>query len=638
MNKKERGSPVLLLFLLTLLTMWLITARLALAQATPPELPLAGEEQIVFQKNSPQPWSVSTTGQSGGNAKITPQDALLQLTFSKPDSGAGVHIRPRLKAKPFLTDTNLCVEVIFQSDTPDLPQNLQAVLRIDNKKPIASQWRAVSDAVTQQDGLKKIRFIFSASADIEDSDKIIGALIVSREQGQMTVHQIALQQLRHIAVHIANDYRTYMNKLDIQGQTLTPDGDVLIRLADAAGKKYDKRVKAENGRFALTWENPPLTQGKENVLSARLGNGKEIMDNSVPKMIFGYAANTDHVWLRAKGKDIVTSPQSKGGEQQFIAVGVGYAKDVIIPAQDEDVAAFCKSQGLNTIRLAFYTRFFNNRSQEPIDINHHIRTFIDPVVQAAKRHGLYVILDDHGYFSGKIDEAKARQQQSGNRWSEEGVSEWARRWGVIADYYKNEPYVLGYELCNEPHDIEAATVRDWYSRALKEIRKVDTRHIVMVGTNDWSHARALEKTWGEVATSFDAPHNNVVYAFHDYPEDNHPWIVQKHITKFRDKYNVPVMCTEFGATWWNKDETVCREFQAGMLGLFAKENVSWMIWALGGLKNNPRNATPLPDKIRKEKNIPRLPKSEYDSCAYSDIWVPIARIMGSEFPQPKTEK
>lgn len=39
-----------------------------------------------------------------------------------------------------------------------------------------------------------------------------------------------------------------------------------------------------------------------------------------------------------------------------------------------------------------------------------MKDFIDPVVQAAKRHEMYVILDDHGYFSEKIDEAKPQQK------------------------------------------------------------------------------------------------------------------------------------------------------------------------------------------------------------------------------------
>lgn len=608
------------------------------AQTPPLEAFPASDDRVLFAAGNPELWSIRQFAQKGGEVKLTPESAL-QVKLTKPESGAGVLVRNRFDATPYLSDAHACVEVIFQQPTLSESQQLQVQFRTQNrrapedKKNFSSSWRSAKESVNRSDGSRCLRFSIENVTGFTSDDEVLSVAVVGREPGELTISRIAIQRLRNVAFQIVNPYETYMNRLEIQGQTLDPKATVTLKLTDGSGSPQVQQAKAVGGKFSLTWTNPPLTAGRNNTLVAKVGPGD--MDATLPLAVFGYRTNNDYVWLRVKGKQIVTSPLSAGGEQPFIPVGVGYARDVIIPAQDEQVMAFCKAQHLNTIRLPFYTRFFNNAQEKPIDLDYHIKTFIDPVIQAAKRHGLYVILDDHGYFSGKIDEAKARQQQAGSRWDEAGVNEWVARWARVADYYKNEPYVLGYELCNEPHDIGPEIVRDWYGRALKAIRKVDTRHIVLAGTCDWSHSRALEKTWGGVASSFDAPYNNMVFAFHDYPEDNHPWIVQKHITQFRDTYNVPVLCTEFGATWWDKDETVCREFQAGMLALFARENVGWMIWALSGTNNNPRNATPLPDKVRKEKNIPRLPKSEYDSCAYSDIWRPVAHIMSSPFPEPQ---
>ena len=334
----------------------------------------------------------------------------------------------------------------------------------------------------------------------------------------------------------------------------------------------------------------------------------------------------EHVWLRARGSHIVTSPLALGGEQPFIACGIGYCRDVIIRAQDDDVMKFCKSHSLNTVRLSFYTRFFNNKKDKPVDIDDHIRNFIAPVVAAARRHKVYVILDDHGYLSAEIDEATAREKQKSRGWNENDIAEWIAAWVKVAEFFKNEPYILGYELVNEPHDIPAADAREKLTRCLKEVRKVDQRHLVLLANNDWSHARAMEKTWGEVAATVDAPHNNVMFTFHDYPEDNHPWIVQKHVKAFREAHNVPVICTEFGATHWNKSETVCRQFQAGMLALCAKNDIGWMIWALKTVVDNPRNPFNEVDKVGMG------PPKSYDSCSYSDLWAPVARIMSSPFP------
>lgn len=348
-------------------------------------------------------------------------------------------------------------------------------------------------------------------------------------------------------------------------------------------------------------------------------------DNTAPASA-PTSTNNEHLWLRAKGKQIVTSPLCVGDEKPFIMAGTGYCRDVIIRAQDDAVAEFCKKHSLNTIRLAFYTNNFNNEPAKPINIGEHIANFVEPVVAAVRKHNLYVVLDAHEYMSSKVNEATARQKQKTTQWDAGHVEKWINAWIAIAEKYKNEPRVLGYELLNEPHDIPVETVRENYLRCLREIRKIDTRHIIILGNADWSHARALEKTWGNAAAMLDAPHNNVVFAFHDYPEDNDPRVVQKHTIQFRDTHNVPVICTEFGATHWNKSETVCRKFLAGMHTLFAKENIGWLVWALKTLEDNPRGAVNEVDKTG--LGPPRV----YDSCAYSDLWFPAAQIHASPMP------
>lgn len=341
-------------------------------------------------------------------------------------------------------------------------------------------------------------------------------------------------------------------------------------------------------------------------------------------------------WISVSAGRIVANVAGEPESRPFIPVGIGYCRDVIIKAQDEQVMEYCTAHHLNTVRLAFYTRFFNNNPAKPIDIDAHLASHCDPVIQAARTRGLHVILDDHAYMSSPIDEEKARQEQKSRSWDEAGVQEWIDRWVKVAERYKDDPTVLGYELCNEPHDIAPDLVRAWYTRCLRAIRQVDRRHIVIVGTAVWSHARALESTWGDAAETLDAPYNQVVFAFHDYPRDNEPWIVQQHITAFRDRHHVPVLCTEFGATWWNNDETTCRTFQAGMLAVFAKEDVGWMVWALKNLADNPRDPHPLP----RVEGAPPPPKGKiYDSCAYSDLWAPVARIMATKLPgqQPASQ-
>ena len=341
-------------------------------------------------------------------------------------------------------------------------------------------------------------------------------------------------------------------------------------------------------------------------------------------------APDEHLWLRVKGRHIVTSPLAEGGERPFIAAGVGYGKDVILHGYDDEVASFCAAMGLNTIRLAFYNQYFNNRAAEPLAFE-DVVAFTQPVVDAARRHGLYVILDDHAYFKDEIDEATARGEQKGAGWTTARFEEWVRCWGRVAEHYKNEPRVLGYELCNEPV-CEPAVARKWYRRAIEEIRRHDTRHIILVGTHHWSHARALEATWHDLADKLDAPYDNVVFAFHDYPLDNAPPDVARHLAAFQARYNVPVMCTEFGGG--GTPERIHREAQAGMLALFSREGIGWMLWTL---EDRHGAGQPFPTRAEKKDRewvLKDDPRPRY-WIPYPEIWGPVAKIVASPIPGPK---
>jgi aryl-phospho-beta-D-glucosidase BglC (GH1 family) len=619
---------------------WIIAILLAVSSVSfgQTNLPVA-EQKVLFTSGSPHPWAIRSGGFSGGQSQVTQPQANLLITATKPNSGGGLNYstHQRFDPLPYLNDATMRIELAFRITSETSPKRLSMVLRTATKKQIQSKQVKLDEAQSNKEGWQVLRFAFADFDQITAEDLISGVMVTADTPCQITIESIILKQYRNVSLSVTNDPLTNMKSLKIQGQTRDPQAKVFIKLFNADGKFHLRTVESQQGTYSMTWDNPPLSEQQHNKLTAKIGNGEDPMDHAIDADVFGYQTDTQHIWLKVKGSHIVTSEKSREGEKPFIATGVGYARNVIMAAQDEEVASFCKSMHLNTIRLPFYLRFFNNRETEPIDLEYHLRTFVDPVIQAAKRHGLYVILDSHGYFSGQVDEARARQTQKNvNRWNEEGVSEWVNRWQQVAAYYKDEPYVLGYELCNEPHDIEPQTVRDWYGRARAAIRQVDPRHIIIVGNCDWSHSRSLEKTWGGFTESFDAPYNNTVYAFHDYPTDNHPWIVQEHITAFRDKHNVPVMCTEFGASWWDHDETTCREFESGMLGLFAKENVGWMVWALKTVINNPRHPHPLPKKIADQLPKDQQPR-QFDSCAYSDIWGPIARIMGSPMPEPAME-
>jgi hypothetical protein len=579
----------------------------------------------------------------GAEAKQDADTRELSVSFTKPEAGVGFRClreSKRLDPLPYLNDPAVCLEITFRGGGAQAaPTSFYATLEafdIYNKqgksKKVSTQTVATDSATNLPDGWKMIRLPIAVSGEknITGDDTIENVQLLGGSPGAFELRKIALARLRNVSIEVKNPGAP---NLEIEGRTADPSAQVTVKLVNASGKADVKMVRAVSGKYQFTWSNPPLTPGKVNFLKASVSGGKNPMDEAVPVDVFGFSRDNSHVWLKVKGREIVTAPNSKGGERPFYSVGVGYARNVIVRGYDEEVATYCKSMGLNTLRLAFYTMYFNNNPAEPLNFE-DITAFVNPVVEAAKRHGLYVILDDHAYFKNEIDEATARQEQKSDGWTEERFQNWVKRWVQVAAYYKDEPYVLGYELCNEPV-CSPEMAQKWYRRCIEAIRKVDARHIVIVGSNSWSHSRTLERTWAGIGDKVDAPYNNVVFSFHDYPQDDNPWVVQSTLRNFQAKYNVPVMCTEFGGG--GKPEAIHREFQAGMLSLFAFDKIHWMIWSLNYDRTRAVSYPSVAVKVEGEKSPEKIWKIQNTNPGYwipfVDLWAPTARIMGSPFPE-----
>ncbi|OGS23396.1 MAG: hypothetical protein A2297_05085 [Elusimicrobia bacterium RIFOXYB2_FULL_48_7] len=242
----------------------------------------------------------------------------------------------------------------------------------------------------------------------------------------------------------------------------------------------------------------------------------------------------------------------------------------------EDVLLWCKKLKVNTIRIT-------TREEAYIDdVDAYMAKYVDPIISACKLYGIYAFIDAHNYFHEFLpsDDWLPR----GPVWKKERVQKWADNWKKIADRYKDEPWVLGYELMNEPYDMDWNVTRDYYMQAIRAIREVDKKHIMLLGTCHFTHASVMEKTWGKVKFRPDEPYNQAVFAFHEYARADDPSDVAPVIDGILKKYNVPVYCTEFGAA-----ETVSgltledkRRFEQDMFAMFKTRQIGWTIWNMIG--------------------------------------------------------
>ncbi|MBC7451524.1 MAG: cellulase family glycosylhydrolase [Cytophagales bacterium] len=234
---------------------------------------------------------------------------------------------------------------------------------------------------------------------------------------------------------------------------------------------------------------------------------------------------------------------------------------------------YIKKSGANHVRLPFHYKMFTNEFY----LNGENKGFIylDRTIEWCKKAGLYVLLDMHcapgGQTGDNIDDSY------GYPFLFESASlkkQTVDIWRTIAERYKNEPTVIGYDLLNEPiahyfsnKDSLNKLLEPLYKDITAAIRESDKNHLVFIGGAQWN------TNFSMFGTPFDS---KAVYTFHKYwmpVNEGEIW----NVLEFRKKYNVPLYLGESGE---NTDDWV-KSFRE----LLDKHEISWCFWPYKKMDN-----------------------------------------------------
>jgi endoglucanase len=194
---------------------------------------------------------------------------------------------------------------------------------------------------------------------------------------------------------------------------------------------------------------------------------------------------------------------------------------------------------------------------------------VDSLVEWCRESDLYLILDMHdapgGQTGDNIDDSY------GYPWlfdSEVSQQLYCDIWRRIADRYKNEPVILGYELFNEPiapyfENMEELNgkLEDVYKKGVAAIREVDSNHIILLGGAQWNGNFKPFKD-----SKFD---DKIMYTCHRYGGEPTQAAIQT-IINFRDSVNLPMYMGEIGH---NTDE-----WQAAFCQTMRENNIGYTFW------------------------------------------------------------
>lgn len=294
--------------------------------------------------------------------------------------------------------------------------------------------------------------------------------------------------------------------------------------------------------------------------------------------INGYSGN-ESSWAKALEEEL----GSEAAEAFFQAIRDHFFSE-------EDVA-YIRSLGATAIRIPFHWRY-----ADPANVK-----YLDRVVEWARRYGVYVILDLHA--------VPGWQNPGWHCDNPYGISLFWREafyqdraialWQVLADRYRDEPAIAGYDLLNEPYAPSNKLVLSFFERLIPAIREVDSRHLLFVEGNRY----ARDFVGFERLLELD---DQIVFSSHNYMVPTHEgssfpgwlevngqkiwidgnWIEAHYRTTnawFLEK-GLPCYVGEFGALYdaplnapSSKDLARLRALEA-QIALFNRLGVHWTLW------------------------------------------------------------
>jgi endoglucanase len=338
--------------------------------------------------------------------------------------------------------------------------------------------------------------------------------------------------------------------------------------------KKENNTKIKDDNWLKVAGNQIINQKGDTVYLRGFGLGGML---HLENFIVGYSANEEA--MREGLRQVI-------GEKQYNLFWDTYYKNYFT----EPDAQYVESMGLNLIRIPINYHLWED-DMNPGVIKNEAFAYLDTVIALCARHKIYTIIDLHALPGSQNQHWHSdNATHKASFWDHKEFQDRALHlWEVIADRYKNEPWVAGYDLINEPGDPTGEKVVPYYKRLREAIMKVDPDHILFLEGD----------TYATKFDNFKEIWDNVVYTNHDYAVSgfirggDYPGItdgrfvnkdtLEKDFLKKSDfmfAHKVPVWVGEFGPVYTGnpvKDE-MRYQILKDQLAYYQKYKVSWCIW------------------------------------------------------------
>lgn len=315
-------------------------------------------------------------------------------------------------------------------------------------------------------------------------------------------------------------------------------------------------------------------------------------------------------------------------------------------------AAYLAELGTNAMRIPISYRHFESDAHPKVLIEEGLR-HLDRAVETLAAHGIYSIIDLHA--------VPGFQNQ---HWHSDNPTHWALfweyadfqeraiwLWEVLADHYRGNGWVAGFNLLNEPADEDGDRLVTWYDEAARRVRAVDPERMLFLDGNRYSTDFSM----------FTDALPNTVYAAHDYvtagidPHGHYPGSVNGEVydkdsihktflrrTAFMRERGLPIWIGEFGPLYNCTPEQADERYRLlhDQLDIYRDYQASWALWTYKDIgrqgvvfaaQNSPYLSL-LKDFLVKKERLGADAWGGTDTYI-RDVVDPLESLLATEFPR-----
>jgi endoglucanase len=317
----------------------------------------------------------------------------------------------------------------------------------------------------------------------------------------------------------------------------------------------------------------------------------------------------------------------------------------------EEDAALLAAHDMNCVRVPINYRHFEDDMQ-PFELKEEGFRLLDRVIERGARHGVYTMIDLH-----------ALPGYQNQMWHCNNPTHWAsfwehkhfqdrvvHLWEALAERYRGNHWVAGYNPINEPADPSGELIGPYYERLHDAIRAIDPDHILFLDGNRYSvDFQMFETTWP-----------NTVWCAHDYglpgfvdggdyPGVSRGEFVDRDVleqgflqrTEFMRETETPIFIGEFGPSYTGDAARDAMRYQMlrDQLEIYDRHQAGWVIWLYKdiGLQGLAYAAPDSPYVQRVQPVVEKKARLGVDAWGTTDAGVrhilePIERTFDADFP------